>query len=62
MSLVSISKRITKTCENTFTPTVTASVLIILYFNFHLVALGVSGLLLAADLVVTLDEKENTHE
>jgi hypothetical protein len=59
MSLVSVCKRITDTCDSTFTPTVIGAVLTVLYFNFHVVALGIAGILLAADLVTTLDSKGN---
>lgn len=62
MSLLSISKRITSVCDVTFTPTVIAAILISVYFSFHAVALGVTTLLLAADFVVSLNEKENNNE
>lgn len=58
MSIVNISKKIVAACNDIFTPTVVASLLTVVYFDFHILAVLAGVVLLGADMVVHLNEKE----
>ena len=58
MSLINVCKKIVETTESVFSTTFIVSMLNSVYWDFHVLAIIGSFILLCADMVVSLDKKQ----
>jgi hypothetical protein len=58
MSLINVCKKVTQVVEDVFSTTFIVSMLNAVYWDFHIAAIIVSFLLLCADMVVSINDKQ----